>query len=213
MISISNELLEKVPGLFVKTKILENVSVKLTPQILQEKKAELIKKWEGKTAKDLDSIEQIISYRNLQSKFGQDPKIQLPAVENMLVRGILQGKFPTINSAVDSANIISIENLIPIGLFDFDKITGGIELRLAGETDQFIPIGKTKPEKIKAGLPVLSDSEKIFSAIGVRDSEATKIMSSSKRLLILSWGIGSINEQKIEQVLEKASLLIKKEVG
>jgi DNA/RNA-binding domain of Phe-tRNA-synthetase-like protein len=197
----------------VKTKILENVSVKLTPQILQEKKAELIKKWEGKTAKDLDSIEQIISYRNLQSKFGQDPKIQLPAVENMLVRGILQGKFPTINSAVDSANIISIENLIPIGLFDFDKITGGIELRLAGETDQFIPIGKTKPEKIKAGLPVLSDSEKIFSAIGVRDSEATKIMSSSKRLLILSWGIGSINEQKIEQVLEKASLLIKKEVG
>jgi DNA/RNA-binding domain of Phe-tRNA-synthetase-like protein len=213
MISISNELLERVPGLFVKTKILENVSVKLTPQILQEKKAELIKKWEGKTAKDLDSIEQIISYRNLQSKFGQDPKIQLPAVENMLVRGILQGKFPTINSAVDSANIISIENLIPIGLFDFDKITGGIELRLAGETDQFIPIGKTKPEKIKAGLPVLSDSEKIFSAIGVRDSEATKIMSSSKRLLILSWGIGSINEQKIEQVLEKASLLIKKEVG
>lgn len=208
MISISNELLEKVPGLFVKTKILENVSVKLTSQMLQEKKAELIKKWEGKTAKDLDSIEQIKIYRKLQSKFGQDPKVQLPAVENMLVRGILQGKFPTINSAVDSANITSIENLTPIGLFDFDRINGKVHLRLAKQGDEFIPIGKTKPEKIKAGSPVLSDSEKIFSAIGIRDSESTKITLSSKNILMLSWGASESSAQKVSDVLEKCSSLI-----
>jgi DNA/RNA-binding domain of Phe-tRNA-synthetase-like protein len=126
----------------------------------------------------------------------------------MLVRGILQGKFPTINSAVDSANIISIENLVPIGLFDFDRIKGEVHLRLAKEGEEFIPIGKTKPEKIRTGSPVLSDSEKIFSVIGIRDSEATKITLSSKRLLILSWGTSETSEQKVSDVLEKCNSLI-----
>ena len=77
----------------------------------------------------------------------------LPAVESLLVRGILKHRFPTVNSVVDVANLVSIKHLVPIGLFDLDKINGNLELTLAVSGDQFIPIGKDKPVKLLPGTP------------------------------------------------------------
>jgi len=56
-------------------------------------------------------------------------------VESLLVRGILKRRFPAVNSAVDVANLVSIKHLVPIRLFDFDKITGNLELTLSATGD------------------------------------------------------------------------------
>jgi DNA/RNA-binding domain of Phe-tRNA-synthetase-like protein len=207
-ITVDSNVLEKLPGLFTKTRIVNGISINETPEEFGKRKSAIFEKWEGKTKKDLDSIKEIIAYRNLQKALGPGPQM-LPAVEGMLVRGIFQKRFPKINSAVDAANITSIENLIPIGLFDFDRIKGEIRLRLAGQTDEFIPLAGNGPQKLKPGTPILEDSEKIFSAIGVRDSEATKITASSRNILLVSWGAGGIEEQRVADVLEKCSRLIK----
>ena len=115
-VSINNEVLRKVPDLFAKTRIIRNISVRNTPPELQDRKNRILERWKGKSESDLESIPEIVAYRRLQEMLGSDPREILPAVEGMLVRGVLKGKFPTVNSAVDSANIISIENLVPIGL-------------------------------------------------------------------------------------------------
>jgi DNA/RNA-binding domain of Phe-tRNA-synthetase-like protein len=207
-ISINNEVLEKVPDLFVKTKVVRNVSVGKSPQELQERKNQLLEKWKGKSESDLESIPEIIGYRHLQEKLGSDPKKILPAVEGMLLRGILKGRFPTVNSAVDAANFTSVENLIPIGLFDLDRIEGGVELRLARQGDEFIPLGKDSPEKLKPNTPILKDSKKIFSAVGVRDSKDTMVTPASRNLLLFSWGTSEVDEEKVVEVLRKCASLI-----
>jgi len=207
-ISINNEVLQKVPDLFVKTKIVGDVSVGVTSQQIEERKNQILEKWKGKSESDLDAIPEIIAYRHLQERFGSDPKKMLSAVEGMLSRGILKGKFPTINSAVDAANITSIENQIPIGIFDMDKLEGEIELHLAHQGDEFIPIGGNSPEKLKPNAPILKDSKKIFSAVGVRDSKDTMITPASKNLLLFSWGTSEVDEKKVSEVLDKCASLI-----
>jgi len=101
------EVVQKIPDLFVKTRTVRDVSVESAPQELQERKNQILERWKGKSESDLDSIHEIIVYRDLQEKLGSDPKQTLPAVEGMLVRGLLKGRFPTVNSVVDAANITS----------------------------------------------------------------------------------------------------------
>jgi DNA/RNA-binding domain of Phe-tRNA-synthetase-like protein len=208
-VRISDEVLEKVPDLFVKTKIVEGITIESSSQKLQNRKTQILEKWKGKMQKDLDSVPEIIAYRNLQAKFGADPKQMLPAVEGMLVRGIFNKKFPTINSAVDATNIASLEGLIPVGLFDFDMIEGDIELTVSHQGDEFVPLGKSSPEKIKPNTPVLRDSNKIFSAVGSRDSKDTMITPNSRNLLLFSWGTSEISEEKVSEVLDKCADLIR----
>jgi len=162
LVSTNDEVVQKLPDLFVKTRIVRDVSVGNTPQELQGRKNQILEEWKGKSESDLESIPEIIAYRRLQEKLGSDPKQILPAVEGILVRGILKGRFPTVNSAADAANIISVENLIPIGLFDLDKIEGDVELKLAHQGDEFVPIGKSGPDKLKPNTPILKDSKKDF---------------------------------------------------
>ncbi len=207
-VSINNEVLRKVPDLFAKTRIVRNISVRNTPPELQDRKNRILERWKGKSESDLESIPEIVAYRRLQEMLGSDPREILPAVEGMLVRGVLKGKFPTVNSAVDSANIISIENLVPIGLFDLDRIEGDVELRLAHSGDEFIPIGKSSPEKLKMNTPILRDSKKIFSAVGARDSKDTMITPASKNLLLFSWGTSEVGQEKVIEVLDKCASLI-----
>ena len=207
-VSISNEAAQKVPDLFVKTRIVRDVSVGNTPRELQARKNQILEKWRGKNESDLESIPEIIAYRHLQQRLGSDPKQTLPAVEGMIAKGILRGKFPTINSGVDAANITSVENLIPIGLFDLDRIEGTVELTLAHKGDEFIPLGKNSPERLNPGIPVLKDSKKIFSAVGVRDSKDTMITPASKNLLLFSWGTNEVDEEKVSEVLDKCASLI-----
>ena len=207
-VSIGDEVVQKVPDLFVKTEIVRNVSVGNTSRELQGRKSQILERWNGKRESDLESIPEILAYRHLQEKLGSDPKQILPAVEGMLVRGILKGRFPSVNFVVDAANLISIENLIPIGLFDLDRIEGIVQLRLAHQGDEFLPIGKNSPEKLKPNTPILKDSKGIFSAVGVRDSKDTMITPASKNLLLFSWGQGEIDEAKIVEALNKCASLI-----
>lgn len=207
-VSINNEVLRKVPDLFAKTRIVRNVSVRNTPPELQDRKNRILEMWKGKSESDLESIHEIVAYRRLQKMLGSDLREILPAVEGMLVRGVLKGKFPTVNSAVDAANIICIENLVPIGLFDLDRVEGDVELRLAHSGDEFTPIGKSSPEKLKMNTPILRDSKKIFSAVGARDSKDTMITSASRNLLLFSWGTSEVSQEKVIEVLDKCASLI-----
>ena len=204
-IEINKTVLTRVPKLFVRIKILKNVIVSTrTNSALEQQKQKIIDRWRNSKECDLDSSPLIIAYRELNKRLGGDPNRNLPAVEGMITRGILKGNFPAINSAVDSANIISINNLIPIGLFDFDKIVGNIELTLSENREEFTPIGsKDKPIKLPDRTPVLKDNAGIFSAVGIRDSERTKISTSTINILAFSWGTENIDSLLISSVLDQ----------
>ncbi|MBN2335586.1 hypothetical protein JXL21_08495 [Candidatus Bathyarchaeota archaeon] len=207
-IKVHGDVKARVPTLYVKTLIVEGVSVGRTPSSLEDRKDSLIINHRNTEADELFSNPLFKAYRGIHSAFNY-PRDMLPAVEGMYVRGILRERFPTINSAVDASNVVSAETLIPIGLFDRDSIVGASTLRVSGEGESFTPIGKKKPMSLTAGMPILEDEEKIYSTIGVRDSEATKVTHGTRSLALFSWGTSQVPEHTIEDALRKAAELIK----
>jgi DNA/RNA-binding domain of Phe-tRNA-synthetase-like protein len=204
-ISIGKAVLTKAPTLFVKTRLIRDVYVTYASPDIEQRKYKLIEQWSGKTQADLDSLPLVRVYRELQRQLGGDSNEMLPAVEGLLTRGLLQGRFPKVNSLVDAANTVSVKNLVPIGLFDCDKIVGDIELALAIPGDQFIPIGKDKPVRLSPGTPILKDAEGIFSAVGSRDSKRTMISSNTTNVLAFSWGIQGIEASTVSAVLDQCA--------
>jgi DNA/RNA-binding domain of Phe-tRNA-synthetase-like protein len=204
-IRISRTVTDRVPTLFVGTRILRDVYVTYTPPDVEEVMDALVAEWAGTTEGELDAHPMILSYRELRRQLGADPAKAPPAVETLLRRGVLQGRFPRVNSLVDAANIVSMRHLVPIGLFDYDRIAGPVELTLAVSGDRFIPIGKKNPIKLSPGTPVLRDREGIFSAVGSRDSVRTMITPGTENALIVSWGLEGIDPGFISSVLDECA--------
>lgn len=206
-IIISGLIRNKAPTLFVKSRMVRDVHVSPPPLTLEERKQETIARWTKDPDVRLETYPLIMVYRELRNQLGGDPQM-LPAVESLLVRGILKHRFPPVNSVVDVANLVSIKHLVPIGLFDLDKITGDLELTLAGPGDQFIPIGKDKPVQLAPGTPVLKDEGGVFSAVGSRDSKRTMITETTRNLLVFSWGIEGVDPALVSQVLDECGVEI-----
>jgi DNA/RNA-binding domain of Phe-tRNA-synthetase-like protein len=204
-IIISDLIFGKAPTFFVKTRIVRDVHVSPPSPSLEERKRETLARWAKGSESPIESYPFITVYRELQKQLGGDPQM-LPAVESLLVRGILKHRFPTVNSVVDVANLVSIKHLIPIGLFDLDKIAGNLELTLAASGDQFVPIGKDKPVKLLPGTPILKDADGIFSAVGSRDSKRTMITGATRNVLVFSWGIEGVEPSLVSQVLDECAV-------
>ncbi|MCW4013369.1 MAG: phenylalanine--tRNA ligase beta subunit-related protein [Candidatus Bathyarchaeota archaeon] len=209
LVTIDPKVTERVPTLYIEHREVSGVKVDRTPIELVEAKKKFLIEWKDKTPSDLNSNEQFNAYRRIHTQFDAYPDNVPPAVENLYLRGILQGKFPTISNVVDACNLVSVRTLVPIGVFDSDLVVGDVTLRLAEAGDAFIPIGKTKPVNIDLNTPILEDAERIISCIGVRDSNETKITKHTENLLIFSWGNKEIPREKINETLQEAEKLIK----
>jgi len=178
--------------------------------LLEERKDAAILKRRGVKESDVLGLPLFRAYRRLHDSFGVYPKDVPPAVENLYLRGVLKERFLTINSAVDASNVVSVEKMIPIGTFDGDRVEGGVTLRLAGESDEMTPIGKDKPQRIQAGIPVLCDRSRVFSMVGVRDSRHTMIRHETQNILLFSWGTGEVDRSIVESALDETVQLIRK---
>ena len=208
-ITIHRNVHRKVPDLFVETLPVPDITVTRTPDSIIHSKKIVLASWAGKSFDDIKNHVTFKAYRRIHDQIGAYPYSSPPAVENLYVRGILQGKFPTINSVVDACNLVSVMSQLPLGVFDRDKITGAVTLRLAKKGESFTPIGKTKPMAIPEGVPILEDQERIISIPGVRDSNPTKITKHTTNLLLVSWGNKDIPVDSVKTVLTEAARLIK----
>ena len=204
IVSISDAVRSKAPALFVKTRIIREVYTSFTSPDVEERKRQIIAQWAKVTEEQVAAHPLIVAYQELHRQLGGNPKM-LPAVEGLLRRGVLKGRFPTVNSVVDAANVVSVKYLVPIGLFDLDQIDGKVQLTLSVSGDRFVPIGKDKPVTLSPGTPVLKDGEGIFSAVGSRDSKRTMITGSTENVLAFSWGIEGVDPTLVSSALDECA--------
>ena len=163
----------------------------------------------------IDSIREnriIRALRDFYWRIKIDPTKQRPSSE-ALIRRILRGKgIPLINNVVDIGNIVSIKTLIPIGIYDLDKISGDyVILRYSRDGEVFHPIGG-EPYQL-SGEPCISDSEKIIHVYPHRDSEITKVTWDTKNLLIISCGVPGIEYKVVDNALSAVTNMINKLIG
>ncbi len=130
---------------------------------------------------------QIAATRAAYKALGKDPARYRGSAEALL-RRILAGKgLPRINAVVDVINLVSVESRLPVGLYDFARITGGVVFRAGRTGETYKGIGKY--DLNLEGLPVFCD------ALGphgspTSDSERTMVTPETRSILavIISFG-------------------------
>jgi DNA/RNA-binding domain of Phe-tRNA-synthetase-like protein len=80
--------------------------------------------------------------RALYRRFGQDPTRHRPSSEALLRRVRRGDALPRVNSLVDVANVVSLRLQVPVGLYDLDRIEGGLTLRLGRPGESYSGIGR-----------------------------------------------------------------------
>ncbi len=152
------------------------------------------------------------AFRDFFWRIGIDPTKTRPSAE-ALARRVLSGRgIPRINNVVDAGNVASLELLVPIGLYDLDKIEPPISLRLAKAGEEFTPIGG-RTRTLGGGEPVLADSLGILHLFPHRDCRRTMIRPDTRRVLVVACGVPGVDPDRVLAAARRAAALLSKYAG
>lgn len=98
----------------------------------------------------------LVEARDLYKSFGMEPTRHRPSSEALL-RRVLQGKgLYRLGNLVDTCNLASLSFLLPIGMYDLDRIRGDVELRAGRPGEQYDGIRKG-PVHLEGRLGLFDD--------------------------------------------------------
>lgn len=203
----TNKVREAFPGLnFYGVKI-ENLEITEKLLYVKARKKKIQKDFrESYTTENLKEAYQVKAIRDLFVAMGANPDECLNAVENLAALLLRRG-LPSINSAVDSCNLASLQTLMQIGVFDAGKVTGTIVLDLSEAGEAYEAIGMEK-EVLTEGLVILRDDESVISRPMFKDSKKTMITGSTQDIYIITVQYPPIKDEDAKKALEVALDLV-----
>jgi len=156
----------------------------------------------------------IASWREMYRSFGTKPGDYRPSAEALVRRALKTGGLPTINTAVDAYNAVSVRHLIPMGGFDLDLVAGDIRLRFSAGGEEFTPLGSDKTEMTYVGEVVYADDEKILTRRwNYRDCDETKITMGTRNAVLFADGPEGVPRSAVEEALLDLERLLRNVCG
>jgi DNA/RNA-binding domain of Phe-tRNA-synthetase-like protein len=125
-------------------------------------------------------IAELAEARDLYKSFGMEPSRHRPSSEALLRRVLKGDDLYRISNAVDACNLASLSCLLPIGMYDLDRVRGDIVLRTGREGEEYGGIRKG-PVHLAARLGLFDDDGPFGSPSS--DSERTSVTDATTRLL------------------------------
>jgi DNA/RNA-binding domain of Phe-tRNA-synthetase-like protein len=182
----------------------EGIRLEPVPAAFDEECAEVCARIEGQYAGHPPAeIPGVAETRALFHRLGVDPTKSRPSSE-ALVRRIVQGKgLPRVNLAVDLCNLCSVEHQLPLGLYDRERVRGGVQARAGREGEGYGGIRKQHVNL--AGRLLLADDEGPFGA-PTSDSERTAVTAATTRLLVVVFCPIERAEQPLSTLLEQLTV-------
>jgi DNA/RNA-binding domain of Phe-tRNA-synthetase-like protein len=144
--------------------------------------------------------------RELYRRTGEDPTKLRPSSEALL-RRILRGEaLYRINSLVDLCNLCALEFLLPIGLYDADRITGPVLIRLGIQGEGYDSLGK--------GVYAVTGRLALFDTHGpfgspTNDSRRTAITEETRRCLMVIFGPGNYAAARMDGHAKAATVRLR----
>lgn len=169
--------------------------------------------WKGKSKAEVAAVPVMASYQEFYKKIGIDPKKYPPSVQNLIQRFFIKEeltKLPLIHPIVDAVNVAALQNLIPLGVFDAECVSGDIHLTFTQGGESFQGLGELQPETLPEGLLVLADDEKVLSRFCYRDSEVQKVKDTTRHVWLLGCQVPGVTDQTVKQALEAGLELLKR---
>jgi DNA/RNA-binding domain of Phe-tRNA-synthetase-like protein len=118
--------------------------------------------------------------RAMYRRVGLDPTKTRPSSEALLRRVRRGDTLPRINSLVDVCNWCSLAFQLPYGLYDLDRVSGDVTLRLGREGEEYAGIRKDAVHL--AGRLALVDADGPFGN-PTSDSARTMVTRETRRVL------------------------------
>ncbi len=141
--------------------------------------ARLTARFAGKQPADIPGVAET---RVLFHQLDMDPTKTRPSSEALL-RRVLQGKgLPHVNAAVDVCNLCSLEDQLPLGLYDRDLVRGSVRVRVGREGEGYPGLRKQRVNL--AGRLLLSADDGPFGA-PTADSLRTAVTAKSRNLMVV----------------------------
>ena len=161
-----------------------------SPLLLDETeqlRAELSQRFAGRQPSEIAELQPA---RELYRRFGIDPTKTRPSSEALLRRVLRDRPLPRISNAVDLCNLLSLSFLLPLGLYDADRIEGEVELRPGAPGESFAGIRKT--EVHLEGRPALVDGRGPFGN-PTSDSLRTCVTDTTTSLWLVIFAPASVS--------------------
>ena len=198
-------------GIFVAFTEVHDVKTEKENKGIEEELRRVEEKYKSEDPESLKNNPVVRAYRDFYWKIGIDPTKIRPSGEALRRRVARNAKLPRINSVVDAGNIVSTETLVPIGLYDIDKIKGNPMIVLSKGNEVFYGIGKQEPEKLEPNIPIMVDEEgKVMHIYPHRDSVLTSITLDTKNVLIVAAGVPGVEKSLVMNAAKMvAELLVK----
>jgi DNA/RNA-binding domain of Phe-tRNA-synthetase-like protein len=174
---------------------------------LRETEEEMRALYKGRTPSEIPGC---LPARKLYKSIGVDPTRMRPASEALLRRVLKGGGVPVINSAVDAANLVSLRNLIPVGLYDADKIRGDVELRVGRVGEQYQRIGAGEIH-LEGRLGLFDDEGGFGNPTG--DSRRTSVGPDTKNLFFTAFFPAGFDPAEAKQIIKDAGDALSRYTG
>ena len=146
-------------------------------ELVREVEIRMMTLYAGKPAVDIPGVAET---RALFHHLDLDPTKIRPSSEALL-RRVLQGKgLPRVLPIVDVCNLCSLEDQMPLGLYDRDKIRGPLNVRLGQSGEGYTGIRKQRVQL--GGRLLIADEEGPFGA-PTSDSAHTAVGEDSRNVM------------------------------
>jgi DNA/RNA-binding domain of Phe-tRNA-synthetase-like protein len=146
--------------------------------------------------------QEVAAVRTMYKRVGLDPTKTRPSSEALLRRVRRGDALPRINVMVDVCNWCSLEFQLPYGLYDADRIDGGVELRLGRAGESYA--GIRKDEVHVAGRITLADARGAFGN-PTSDSARTMVTTATTKALLVVFAPREYPKKRLVEVLDTTS--------
>ncbi len=140
--------------------------------------------------------------RTMYWQAGIDPTRRRPSSEALLRRILRGDRLPRINTLVDVCNWCSLEFQLPYGLYDLERVSGAVLLRIGEPGEEYPGIGKDVVHV--AGRLTLVDAQGPFGN-PTSDSRRTMVTAATSKALAVIFAPRALPVGVVKAALEATS--------
>lgn len=199
-IQVSRAICDLIPGFSVGIIQYKDIQVGKSPQMLKGR-LQLFQEsiYFDLLEKNVTELEGIKEWRGIFKKTGKDPNRYRHSAEALYRRVAKQNYLQSIHSAIDLNNFFSLEYQIPIGVYDSDKLTGNVTIKIGEENEEYTGLnGRTNN---LANLIISADENGPFGSPFV-DSERTAVTEETTNALQIVYLRPSSSPESMQKMTE-----------
>ena len=211
---IDKEIAQKYPSINIGIAIIKNITIKESDLQLKNQINEFVLSQQHLTNDVISSYPEVKVYRQLYKQMGIDWHSKRPSPEALLRRIALKKDLYSINTCVDSYNLIVMKNRVSIGAFDYDKLKFPTVLRFPKPDEEILLLGDDKPTKYQPTDLAYFDQHGGYNIyFNYRDAKRTAVTNFTKNIILNIDGINDIDRSMVEQSLKESIEIITKYCG